>query len=502
MYATNTSSDSRVKNQGKKATVHRANPPHGLWAAVTLLIVFVAIAAAAKGHGVKTFFLKAIYGKHHHALATANRSQGAIHRAIAHAQAGRFEHIALTSAMNVNFTCVQVGPDHKLYASADDGRLFRFPINADGTLGQRTVIDSLREANGGARLISGFCFDPSSTASRVILWVCHGYYGFHDVPDWSGKVTRMSDPELDTVEDAIVGLPRSVHDHLNNQPSFGPDGALYFPQGCNAAKGEADKYWGYRPEHLLSGTILRLDTHRIVPGHPVNVRTIDGGGQYDPKAPGAPLTIYADGVRNAFDLVWASDGNLYVPNNGSCMGGNTPAGPGVPGLKDLQLDEHDFLFRITPGRYYGHPNPVQGHYVLNRGHPTAQVDPTVVEEYPLGAKPDDKYELPAADLGLHSSANGIIEYHGSAFGGRLDRMLLVARYNVGCDIMVLHVNGAGQVSIVNPGIAGLDGFANPLDLAEDPTNGNIYVAEYGGRKITLLRPVVSQQQLASVGGNP
>jgi len=122
----------------------------------------------------------------------------------------------------------------------------------------------------------------------------------------------------------VINLPRSVRDHMTNQPCFGPDGALYFPQGSNSASGAPDKDWGFRPERGLSGSILRLDTRRVTPGNPIDARTPDGGGKYDPKAPGAPLTIYAEGVRLAYDLLWADDGNLYAPTNGSSAGGNTP----------------------------------------------------------------------------------------------------------------------------------------------------------------------------------
>jgi hypothetical protein len=38
------------------------------------------------------------------------------------------------------------------------------------------------------------------------------------------------------------------------------------------------------------------------------------------------------------------------------------------------------------------------------------------------------------------------------------------------------------------GIDGFTGFTDPLDVLQDPKTGNLYVAEYGGRRITLLRP--------------
>jgi hypothetical protein len=39
------------------------------------------------------------------------------------------------------------------------------------------------------------------------------------------------------------------------------------------------------------------------------------------------------------------------------------------------------------------------------------------------------------------------------------------------------------------GIQGFTGFNDPLDIIENTANGHLYVAEYGGQKITLLRPM-------------
>ena len=53
----------------------------------------------------------------------------------------------------------------------------------------------------------------------------------------------------------------------------------------------------------------------------------EDGGTYDPTAPGAPLTIYATGIRSGFDLLWHRNGNLYTGLNGAAAGGNVPQGP-------------------------------------------------------------------------------------------------------------------------------------------------------------------------------
>ena len=403
-----------------------------------------------------------------------------------------FEKLPLANTFGVPFTAVVVGPDHKLYASADDGRIFRFTISGDGTLADRQVLNGLRDAEGGPRLISGFCFDPAATADHLVLWVSNNFYTFHNAPDFSSKITVLSGPNLENACDKVVHLPRSVNDHLTNQPSFGPDGALYIPQGSMTATGAPDITWGNRPEHLLSGAILRLDTHKLSDA-PLDVMTADGGGTYNPTAPGAPLTIYATGVRNAYDLLWHSNGRLYVPVNGASCGGNTPAGRGAPALSNIPFNETDWLFRITPGKYYGHPNPLQNHFVLNGGNPSKGHHFGDTPQYPIGTPPDPDWQPAIYDFGRHVSANGIVEYRGKAFGGELDRAILVCRYNVGADVTALRVDRNGYIASTCANIPGCGGMQNPLDITEDLQTGNLYVTDYGALKIYLLRPSQTPQ---------
>lgn len=403
----------------------------------------------------------------------------------------RFERVALPTAAGFKsgFTCVQFGPDGCLWTGSDDGRIFRFPVNSDGTLGTATIYTSLQNANGGPRLLTGFAFDPACCDEEIILWASHGWYGFDGAPDFSGKVSRISGEDLSVVQDVVIGLPRSIRDHLTNQPVFGPDGALYIPQGSNTAFGAPDQQWGDRPEHLLNAAILRLDVSAVKPGQPIDARTPDAGGTYDPAAAHAPLTIYATGVRLAYDLLWHSNGNLYAPANGASPVGNAPAGPGVPALLGISQSEHDWFFRITPGRYYGHPNPAQGHYVLNGGNPTAGEDFAEVPQYPVGTKPDSLWTPAAYDFGNHVSPNGLIEYRSDAFGGKLKGKVLICRYNGGSDILCLDLDASGGVRTAHVAIPGLTNLVNPLDLTENPSTGCLYVSEYGAQKIALLRPV-------------
>jgi hypothetical protein len=86
----------------------------------------------------------------------------------------------------------------------------------------------------------------------------------------------------------------------------------------------------------------------------------------------------------------------------------------------------------------------------------------------------------------------LIEFKGTQFGGALDGTILVTRYSDGKDVLVLRLDEHAQVIETIAGIDGLTGFIDPLDILQDAKRGNLYVAEYGGRKITLLRPLPNQ----------
>ncbi|MBB5958034.1 glucose/arabinose dehydrogenase [Saccharothrix tamanrassetensis] len=415
-------------------------------------------------------------------------------------------------ASGAAFTSVAVGPDGRLYAATFTGQIHRFPVNADGTLGTATVIDTVRAHAVSAglpgapnRTVIGLAFDPKSTAAAPVLWVTDNYGGTSNAPDWSGKIARLSGPNLGVYQEVVADLPRSIKDHETNSLAFGPDGDLYLTQGSMNAMGAPDSTWGNRAEHLLSAAVLRLRVGRLPAALPLNVRT-EAGGSYNPYAATAPLTIHATGVRNAYDLVWHRNGHLYVPTNGSAAGGNAPGtpavlpgacasrpdgaytGPVVPGVSGNPQAETDYVFDVKAGKYYGHPAPVRCEWVLAGGNPTGGTDPFQVGAYPVGTLPDRNFDLAGTyDAGLHASADGVIEYRGTAFGGRLDGKLLVVRYSSGQDIQTFDVGASGGLSNRTTGIAGLTGFSQPLDLVQHPGSGHLYVTELGAGRITLLR---------------
>ena len=64
------------------------------------------------------------------------------------------------------------------------------------------------------------------------------------------------------------------------------------------------------------------------------------------------------------------------------------------------------------------------------------------------------------------------------------------RYSAGKDVEVVDVGGPdGAVRGITTGVSGFGGFAEPLDIAENPSgSGVLYVTELGAQRITLLRP--------------
>ena len=419
------------------------------------------------------------------------------------------------------------GPDGRLYGTDLLGIVRRWTLAPDGSLTNEEQWSDL-----AGRTIIGIVFQPDDPNTFWITTNAPVY--IQPAPDWTGTVTRVTiDPSqpgfvVSSWVDMVSGLPRSAKDHMTNSLAFGPDGALYVTEGSTTASGAPDPTWYNRQEHLLSSALLRIDLKLLT--QPINVQTEplpppgpapDGGedagpppvfgpplppwdgGIYDPFAPDAAVTLYGEGLRNAYDLVWHSNGHLYAPTNGTAAGGNTPGSPPgvvpvVPPLIGIPTQD-DYLFDVVPGGYYGHPNPTRGQYVLNGGNPTAGIDPDEVAPfdggvgYPVGTLPDKNWKGSIYDFSRNRSPDGALESKGPAFGGALRGYLFVVEYSAGDDVLAIPIPPDGG-PIDRTGVLQIAaGLSDPVDIAEDVTTGNLYVAQLvqGGRDggaIILLRP--------------
>ncbi len=372
-----------------------------------------------------------------------------------------FTKVPIPGTQQKKYTSLTFGPDGKLYALRLNGIIERFTVNpADGMLSEQQEIRTLVNKYGN-RTAVGLAFDPASTATNLILWISHSSAGLEYAPEFDGNISQLSGPDLSIEKLAVTKLPRSSKDHMANSLAFGPDGAMYISQGSNGSMGDYDGSW-QRIESLLSAATLRLDLQKLSRvTWPLDVRTTTDlavinqaptvsmrmpDNTYNPYGSESPLTIYASGVRNAYDLVWHTNGQLYVPANGSAAGGNTPAsvagtrradgtfynGPVVPPITGVQV-QNDWLFRINPLKkvgFYGHPNPFRGEYVANRGY----IDNI---KLPANMGADINYRGSAYNFELNKSPNGAIEYKSDNFAGALKGKLLVCRFSGGGDIMVL-----------------------------------------------------------------
>lgn len=369
----------------------------------------------------------------------------------------------------------------KLYATTLAGKLLRWDVDQQSNFSNPQSLQVAPEFHA----LIGLTFDKSNPNR---LWFANntpvGTAETGLAENFSSKLSYIDiNPNsfnfAGTVTDYVTGIPRGSRDHMFNSIEFGPDGFLYGTVGSTSTTGTR--------EFPLSAAMLRFDTDRQQPAGGFNVNTDQG---YNPFAFNAPVTVYAEGLRNSYDLVWHSNGFLYSANNGSIGGGGTPDDPATAVNEAIPFGvatQSDFLYRVESGGYYGHPNVTLGNYILAGGNPTAGIDPAEEILYPVGTQPDPNYRGFAYDFGLNRSPNGSIEYTANTFGGRLNGTLMVAEWSGGDRIVGLTLNQSGQV-VSNFVVA--DGFSNPIDIAVHDNTGNIIVAEMGASgEITVLSPV-------------
>ncbi|MGI9557124.1 MAG: PQQ-dependent sugar dehydrogenase, partial [Solirubrobacterales bacterium] len=435
----------------------------------------------------------------------------------------------------IGFTTVlSLGPEDLDAANNGDGCIYA--VNGAGSV-HRVCFDDAKsvtshtvviELNGGAGVsnVQGIAFDPESDPSGEI----HLYLGYAVSADdpLNGRIARAvsTDGGMSYAADEsfITGLTRSSFptSHQTNGLDFGPDGCLYIAQGNASNAG----YDSVRAESRLSGAILRA-CYKDANGGVDPAFDRDCGDQNTQRPCG--VEIYASGMRNPFDLVWHSNGELYSTDNDANPGFRDNCGAefnnfGCPCQAPVVNPVGDELNLVEEGRYYGSPNPylanpagLQCHSGTAGGQActtsadcagggscsnlSAVCTDAMCEESvhcfyfgdgeppEAGEDPKGLYEAPIAQIA--ATLDGLTEYR-SRFDDRFPGSFCsdwnghllatggvghVRRFSLSADGRAASFHGTGNLN----GAFGLDVVVGP--------DGAIYVADLNGGKVTYIVPI-------------
>lgn len=291
-------------------------------------------------------------------------------------------------------TVLTFGPDGLLYVATMAGEVFTVDGQGDVAL----YVD-------GFNAPAGLAFQPGTErlfiTSRAVDLSEGGEAEIAVIED--GKVTQL-----------FGGLPCCyVSMHSANGIAFGPDGYGYVSVGARADHGEilSGPRTGEQDElHPLEASILRFSPD------------------------GTLLETYARGFRNAYDIAWDADGQLWTTDN------MPDFGPPEEFNKVVPSGEHGYPWYDCPVCF------------------AAPEDVDIVEPLHL---------LPA-----HASPTGITAYLGDRFPGYYNS-LLVTLWSAFPDAQRILWFGPGGEETGTFAT----GFAAPIDLTVDP-DGNLYVADW------------------------
>ena len=405
----------------------------------------------------------------------------------------------------------------------------------------------------------------------------------------SGVVTQLTwnGTEWEAV-DIVRGLPRSEENHSVNGMQLSADGTkLYLAVGGNTNNGAPSDFFAYTGEYALSGTVLEIDLEDIASrpiltdpsggqngtsrqyvydlptlDDPTITNSNDESGEnalgLDEDGPwggndgfnmtvlpaDAPMRIFADGLRNHYDLELTEDGQFYTVDNGSNpdLGGNPLDANGIPTEQPEAGEatntpnnggtgDGEPLFLLEDGGYYGHPNPARSNQDLpwtvynDEGEPDESLSPNSVgslaDLVPDGVDieagfiidpskfTDNSARLDQSGIRIEredsdalailgSSSNGLVEYTDDTFGGGLQGNLMVTQFNSNVTLLNLSEDGTSIEPLTDPtennevidddGIFPIaTGQSNPLDITTGP-DGTVWVAEFGDNNINVFAP--------------
>ncbi len=453
-------------------------------------------------------------------------------------------------------TIQRLGPNNYQVTATENIELVKNIPNYDDS-GVRNFTLTKRQVTG--ILVVGTADNPIIYVSSSDPRIGGGSGGENDLnlDTNSGIISRLTRVNgVWTKLDLVRGLPRSEENHANNGLQLDPvTHTLYVAQGGNTNAGGPSINFAYMGETALSAAILSIDLDAI---EAMPVKTDPYGQKYlydlptldDPNpsrahnpngadvndpfggndglnqaklVEGGPVQIYSPGWRNPYDLLITKtpghEGRMYSFDNGANVGwGGYPMNEGPQGNvtnqyvegEPGQVNDKDGLYRVTPGFYRGHPNPLRanpagaGWFHFDSSQPPGSqkiFSPNPTSDWPavpvsMANPVEGDFRLPGvadgALLTYTESTNGLAEYVATNFGGEMQGNLIAAGY----DGKILRIALSADGNSVTNGVEFLaTGFGNlPLDVTTpDPGHGaafvgTIWVVHYSPAKITILEP--------------
>ena len=423
-------------------------------------------------------------------------------------------------------TTVRFGPDGRLYIGQQTGIIRALTLERRGPASYRVtateviglLVDIPNHDDSGAenravvgRQLTGI--EVAGTADQPVIYavttdprIGGGPSGL-DVPldTNSGVLSRLTREGAKWRRtDLVRGLPRSGENHAGNGLVLDRAGSrLYLAQGGNTNHGAPSKHYAFTPEYALSGAILSIDLAAIGEGafdlptldDPARPGTADagdpfGGAKGDNQARLAadgPVTVYAPGFRNPYDIVLTATGRLYTIDNGANPNwGDAPHEAGGHCTNDPRTGgkrQEDTLHYLRAAGYYGgHPNPTRANPAnVFAGQSPVAVANAVECEVRIGRRSGALTTFPA-------STNGLVEYRSQALGGAMAGDLLTASFDNRIYRLKLHPDGG----LSRKEILFEDVGQVPLDVTAqgdgDVFPGTIWAGNFADGSITVFEP--------------
>jgi len=213
-----------------------------------------------------------------------------------------------------------------LYYTTFDGDVFQLRQQKDSTIDSVRIISL---ADHGINRLQGAEFFKNS------LFLC-GNVDSDDKKSTSGRMVVINLDSTDTPRVRVVfntvkyGANKTIYDHGWNALALSPDGKyIYANSGARTDHGEVQDNGGLYPnarDNALTGKIFRF---------PVGARDLMLTD--DEAKLNADSLIYAEGIRNAYDMAFDGKGHLFAVVNSS------------------DYDSPEDMFWIRQGHHFGFP---------------------------------------------------------------------------------------------------------------------------------------------------